>query len=160
MTCPRCLKADRADIHTCQATPYAHKLEQERDNAKQLVKEICAEWHEDCEPCCDSYGHDENCRAVNIAAAKRAMQDEIKRLRTAEQHALSVVRAQQETEDKLRAELAEWKASPVLARMHPDDRRIVRESTYAHAAESGGESWSSVSGYTIKLIEARKGEGE
>ena len=51
-------------------------LREERDIAKKLVRDICAEWQEPCEPCCDSYGHDENCRATNIAAAKKALQQE------------------------------------------------------------------------------------
>ena len=60
----------------------------------------------------------------------------------------------------LREELAKWEASPIVARMHPDDGRIVNEQTYAHAATSGGASWLSVKDYTIKLVAARKGEGE
>ena len=51
------------------------RLTQERDSSRGLVKEICEEWNEDCEPCCNSYGHDENCRAVHISAAKRALRE-------------------------------------------------------------------------------------
>lgn len=50
-------------------------VEAERDTARAVVMDICKEWHEDCEPCCDSFGHDEKCKAVFIAAAKRALRD-------------------------------------------------------------------------------------
>lgn len=55
-----------------------------------------------------------------------------------------------------RQAMAEAPAQPVpqgepVARMHPDGR-VITESTYAHGAESGGASWSSVKDYTIKLV--------
>lgn len=56
-------------------------LRAELENSRGVVKDICAEWHEDCEPCCDSFGHAKNCRATNIATAKRALNEEVVRLR-------------------------------------------------------------------------------
>jgi hypothetical protein len=59
------------------------QLTEDRDLSREVVRYICAEWHEDCEPCCDSYGHDENCRATSIAAAKRALNAQVAELRAA-----------------------------------------------------------------------------
>ena len=55
-------------------------LEAERDNLRFLVKDICEEWNEDCDPECDSIGHTGTCKAVDISEAKRAMREENERL--------------------------------------------------------------------------------
>ncbi len=57
------------------------ELTKQRDSWHRIVKNICEEWNETCEPLCDSYMHDENCKAVSIATAKKAMREEIERLR-------------------------------------------------------------------------------
>lgn len=78
------LKKDWEDARTARWDFLETKIEsaeKERDSVKELVKDLCAEWNEDCNETCDSYAHDETCRAVNIAEAKRAMREEIAQLR-------------------------------------------------------------------------------
>lgn len=53
------------------------ELLDELNSAKQLVKELCDEWNEDCEKECSSYGHDEKCASVNLAVAKRNLNNEL-----------------------------------------------------------------------------------
>lgn len=48
---------------------------------------------------------------------------------------------------------AKLEGEPV-ARMHPDDGRVIPISTYTTGARDGGASWSSVRPYTIKLYAA------
>ncbi len=57
------------------------RLESEKANLKALLKDICDEWNEGCDPTCDSMAHTETCKAQNIAEAKRAMRETISRLR-------------------------------------------------------------------------------
>ena len=64
-----------------EAAAELTQLRADLNTSRSVVKDICAEWHEDCEPCCDSYGHDEHCRATSIAAAKRALNAEVAQLR-------------------------------------------------------------------------------
>lgn len=49
----------------------------ENVNLKALLKDICDEWNEGCDPACDSYGHEKTCKSVNIANAKRALQSQL-----------------------------------------------------------------------------------
>lgn len=48
------------------------------DSVKSLLKDLCDEWDEDCEESCDSYGHDEMCRSVNLIQAKTSLNEQIK----------------------------------------------------------------------------------
>lgn len=48
--------------------------------ARKLLREICNEWKEDCNPTCDSYAHDDNCPAVNIKDAFRVKNERINEL--------------------------------------------------------------------------------
>lgn len=60
------------------AAPSALRfLLDELKTARNLIKEICAEWNEDCEVSCDKWGHDGECKSVSIAAAKRALQSKL-----------------------------------------------------------------------------------
>lgn len=137
-------------------------LEAERDqlraalaNLKALLRSICEEWNEGCDPACDSFGHTDTCKGTNIAQAKRAMRDEIERLRavvgsiervaacgTAEaflgisddgkrlHFAMSVrdagrLKKAQEEIERLRAELEESRAK------HLDDRLVLEATAKA-----------------------------
>ncbi len=51
------------------------KAEAKYKIARTVLLDICAEWNEDCDPACDSYGHTETCKATNIANAKRALRE-------------------------------------------------------------------------------------
>lgn len=51
----------------------AEEAERERDNVQKLLKDFCAEWNEECEPDCDSWGHSDECRAIHLIEAKRAL---------------------------------------------------------------------------------------
>lgn len=44
-------------------------IEHENCEWHKLVKNLCDEWNEECEPKCDSYGHDEACAAVEMRNA-------------------------------------------------------------------------------------------
>jgi len=68
----------------------AEQLERERDIARALVVDICREWNEDCDPCCDSYGHSESCRATYIAAAKRALNSKCAQLERERDEAMAL----------------------------------------------------------------------
>lgn len=81
------------------------RLQAELANSRAVVKDICAEWHEDCEPCCDSFGHAENCRAVSIAAAKRALNEEVVGLRAECDALLDLLR---KAYDAMREPTGEW----------------------------------------------------
>jgi|SRR3990167_863321 len=49
----------------------------ELSNLRSLLKDLCEEWNEDCDPDCSSYGHSHTCQSTNIVQAKRAMREEI-----------------------------------------------------------------------------------
>lgn len=174
-------------------------LEAERDqlraelaNLKALLRSICEEWNEGCDPACDSFGHTDTCKGANIAQAKRAMRDEIGRLRavvgsiervaacgTAEaflgisddgkrlHFAMSVrdagrLKKAQEEIERLRAELATYQNAPVLATLGPccGIVRLGDQSEGVVHSAACREDHGGVLGPTIKLIAARKGEGE
>lgn len=59
------------------------RLTRERDNLRILLKDICDNWNEPCEPSCDSYGHDDKCKATDIGVAKRALHARVATLEAA-----------------------------------------------------------------------------
>lgn len=53
------------------------RAEKESENLRVLLRDICKEWNEGCSEECDKLMHHETCQRVNIAQAKRAMQQRI-----------------------------------------------------------------------------------
>ena len=89
--CPECFPLHTRTSSNSAAYPdylvgiSGQELEKLRHDLKitrQLLKEICDEWNEDCDESCDSYSHAETCKATNIANAKKALQEEIQKLKT------------------------------------------------------------------------------
>lgn len=68
--CDECKRT--ADTIESQQAEIA-RVRKDCDNKAACLKYICGEWNEDCEPTCDSFCHDENCRSSNIGEAKKAM---------------------------------------------------------------------------------------
>lgn len=65
---------------------YVNKNNSECEPCKSkdlLIKDICEQWNEGCEEFCDSYAHADNCKAINIGNAKKALMEENKKLREA-----------------------------------------------------------------------------
>src|SRR3990167_6881555 len=55
----------------------------ELSNLRSLLKDLCEEWNEDCDPDCSSYGHSHTCKSTHISEAKRARGEEIAEYRKA-----------------------------------------------------------------------------
>lgn len=72
------------------------KAQEEYGHMKSLLKDICDEWNEACEDTCNSHGHDEECCAVDIANAKRKLNQETTALKA--------------ENNILKKELDEWKS--------------------------------------------------
>lgn len=71
----------------------------EIDALTNILNDICAEWNEPCEDDCNSYGHSDKCRAVNIAAAKRALRERAERAEAERDAALERARYWKEKHD-------------------------------------------------------------
>ncbi len=56
-----------------EVTCELEKSEKRAALLEKVLKDICDEWNEGCEPACDSVCHSPLCKAINIAEAKRAM---------------------------------------------------------------------------------------
>ena len=54
-------------------TAELEKSEKRIGLLEKVLKDICEEWNEGCEPSCNSVCHSPSCKAINIAEAKRAM---------------------------------------------------------------------------------------
>lgn len=54
-------------------TAELEKSEKRIGLLEKVLKDICEEWNEGCEPSCNSVCHAPECKAINIAEAKRAM---------------------------------------------------------------------------------------
>ena len=59
------------------------KLKSDLETKQRLISDICSDWNEKCNETCSSWGHDEDCRATNIGAAKRHLQSQLATARKA-----------------------------------------------------------------------------
>lgn len=114
--------AHRKDLHN-------ERLIDERDSAlaraellEHTLKDICAEWNEDCEATCDSFGHSENCKATSIAVAKRALnaraeaqERELVALRASCEYCLHIAQDALEECQPIHGEDIEWWLKNILA---------------------------------------------
>lgn len=57
-------------------TEQRDTLKAQLETHRALLKEICEQWNEDCDPACDRHAHASGCKSVDIANAKRALQAE------------------------------------------------------------------------------------
>jgi len=58
------------------------EAQKELETHRALLKDICEQWNEDCDPACDRHAHASGCKSVDIANAKRALQAERDSLRS------------------------------------------------------------------------------
>jgi len=73
-----CVKIDKQQEKLSKLIIENARLLKNHDSVKSLLKDLCDEWDEDCEESCDSYGHDEICRSVNLIQAKTSLNEQIK----------------------------------------------------------------------------------